>query len=167
MKMSDVQDEVLRYWLKTCPSEGGVYPNRKDIKINDLRNRMAHIAILDIENDPVDFRYRLIGTRLCEFLYRDYTGESLSELGGKGPGSEIWAIFDRVKTRGTPLYCEVPYVGPKADFKQASSLYLPLASDHNTIDKIMEVSHFQRMEVKDQSFDFSWMESRVYSVPTH
>ncbi len=165
MKMGDVQDEVLRYWLKICPSAGGAYPSRKDIKVSDLRNRMAHIAILDVETDPVDFRYRLIGTRLREFLHRDYTGQSLSELEGKGPGSEIWTIFDRVKTSGDPLYCQVPYVGPKADFKQASSLYLPLASDHNTIDKILEVSHFQRIETKEQSFNFDWMKSRIYSIP--
>ncbi len=165
MKMGDVQDEVLRYWLKICPATGGIYPSRKDIKATDLRNRMAHIAILDVETDPVDFRYRLIGTRLCEFLYRDYTGNSLSELEGKGPGSEIWAIYDQIVAKGDPLYCEVPYVGPKADFKQASSLFLPLASDHNTIDKIMVVSHFQRIEMKVQSFDFDAMKSRVYSLP--
>jgi len=165
MKMGDVQDEILRYWLKLCPSTDGVYPSRKDIKVTDLRNRMAHIAILDVETDPLDFRYRLIGTRLREFLHRDYTGQSLSELEGKGPGSEIWTIFDRVRTSGDPLYCQVPYVGPKADFKQASTLYLPLASDNNTIDKIMLVAHFQRIETKEQSFDFDWMKSRIYSIP--
>ena len=166
MKMGDLQDEILRYWLKLCPSAGGVYPSRKDVKVSDLRNRMAHIAILDVETDPLDFRYRLIGTRLREFLYKDYTGQSLSELEGKGPGSEIWAIFDRVLTDGGPLYCEVPYVGPKADFKQASTLYLPLASDHNVIDKIMLVSHFQRIEAKGHTSDFDWMKSKTYSIPT-
>lgn len=167
MKMGDVQDEVLRYWLKMCPSNGGVYPSRQDLRVSDLRGRMAHIAILDIETDPVDFRYRLIGTRLCEFLFRDYTGEKLSDLDGKGPDSEIWGIFDRVRRSGDPLYCEIPYVGPKSDFKQASGLYLPLASDHKNIDKIMQVSHFQRMEPDHQAFDFSWMESRIYAVPTN
>lgn len=164
MKMSDVQDHVLRYWLKNCPDSGGVYPSRQDIKVSDMRRRMAHIAILDIETDPVDFRYRLIGTRLCEFLSRDYTGEKMSNLEGKGPGSEIWAIFERVMQSGDPLYCKVPYVGPKADFKQASSLYLPLATDHKTIDKIMLVSHFERAQPDHTPFDFGWMESRIYSV---
>ncbi len=164
MKMGDVQDEILRYWLKNCPDGSGVYPSRQDIKVSDLRRRMAHIAILDVESEPTDFRYRLIGTRLRDFLHRDYTGDSLSELEGKGPGSEIWSIFDKVRQSGSPLYCQVPYVGPKADFKQASSLYLPLASDHKTIDKIMEVTHFERAQPDHAPFDFDWMKSRIYSV---
>lgn len=167
MKMGDAQDYILRYWLKNCPDDGGIFPSRQEIKVTDLRRRMAHIVIFDVENDPLDFRYRLIGTRVCDFLHRDYTGESLSELDGKGPGSEIWRILNRVVTSRSPLYCEVPYVGPKSDFKQASSLYLPLATDHNLIDKILGVSNFQRIEPDQQTFDFSWMESRIYSIPAN
>lgn len=165
MKMGDAQDHILRYWLKACPSKNGLYPSRQDIKISDLRNRMTKVAILDVETDPLDFRYRLIGTRLCDFLHRDYTGYALSELEGKGPGSEIWSILEQVKTSGSPLYRTVPYVGPKATFKQASTLYLPLASDHNTIDKIMLVSHFQRIEYHFQPLTTNLMDSRIYSIP--
>jgi len=167
MKMGDVQDHILRYWLKACPLKGGLYPRRNDIKVTDLRSRMADVAILDIETNPLDFRYRLIGTRLCEFLHRDYTGQKLSELNGKGPGSEIWNILERVKDSGSPLYCEVPYVGPKADFRQASTLYLPLATDHNTIDKIMLVSHFHRIEQSYHPSENGSSKSRIYSIPTN
>ena len=167
MKMGEVQDHILRYWLKACPSKNGHYPCRNDIKISDLRNRMSHVAILDVESDPLDFKYRLIGTRLCDFLHRDYTGQKLSELDGKGPGSKIWKILEQVKTEGSPLYCEVPYVGPKSDFRQASSLYLPLAADHNSIDKIMIVSHFQRIEYDHHSYVSPKSSSKIYSVPAH
>lgn len=165
MKMGDVQDHILRYWLKACPENSGPYPCRSDIKISDLRNRMSNVAILDIENNPLDFRYRLIGTRLCEFLYHDYTGKKLSELDGKGPGSRIWSILEEVKNSGSPLYREVPYVGPKADFRQASTLYLPLASDHHTVDKIMLVPHFQRIERNYHPAENASSDSRVYSIP--
>lgn len=167
MKMGEVQDHILRYWLKACPSKDGRYPCRKDIKISDLRNRMANVAIMDVESDPLDFKYRLIGTRLCDFLHHDYTGEKLSELDGKGPGSKIWGILEKVWAEGSPLYCEVPYVGPKSDFRQASSLYLPLAKDHNIIDKIMIVSHFQKIEYDYHSYISPVLSSKVYSTPTN
>lgn len=167
MKMGDIQDEVLRYWLKTCPESGGIYPSRKDMKVTDLRNRLAYVAVLDIEANPLDFRYRLVGTRLREFLYADYTGRSFRELEGKGPDSQIWDILNRVRTSEKPLYCEVPYVGPKADFKQASSLYLPLASDHVHIDKIMVVTNFKRIDQIDLSGDIDPSIAKVFEVPHH
>ena len=164
MKMGDIQDDVLRYWLKACPAESGSYPSRQDMKVTDLRGRMAYVAILDVEQDPLDFRYRLIGTLLREFLFRDYTGESFRELEGKGPDSRIWGILDRVRTSGEPLYCEVPYVGPKSDFKQASSLYLPLADDHRNIDKIMVVSNFQLIEYDHGANAIDYMKSKITPV---
>lgn len=162
--MSEIQDEVLRYWLKTCPDSDGIYPSRGDIKISDMRHRMAHVAILDVETEPVDYRYRLIGTKLREFLFQDYTGQSLREIDGKGPDSKIWGIIEKVHQTGEPLFCEVPYIGPKADFKQASSLYLPLAHDHKTVDKIMIVSNFKRIEQIDVSDGFDPSDSRIFPV---
>lgn len=167
MKMGDVQDQLLRYWLKACPAKNGRYPCRNDMKISDLRSRIANIAILDIQSDPTDYRYRLIGTHLRDFLYHDYTGQKLSDLEGKGPGSEIWKILEQLRNGGSPLYCEVPYVGPKADFQQASSLYLPLATDHKTIDKIMIVSHFERINYDHHSFSFPTSSPKIYTVPTN
>lgn len=164
MKMSEVQDEVLRYWLKACPDTGGPYPCRNDIKVTDMRHRMAYVAVLDVETDPIDYRYRLIGTKLRDFLFEDYTGQGLREIEGKGPGTKIWSIIDKVRTSGEPLFCEVPYIGPKADFKRASSLYLPLASDHKVIDKIMIVTNFKRIEQIDFSADFDPSDSRIFPV---
>lgn len=146
MKMSTTQEFVLRYWLEACPNDGRTFPARADIKVTDLRNRMSHVGVVEVEQNPLDFRYRLIGTWLRGFLYEDYTGRSLRELEGKGPGSGLWSILENVYQDRDPLYCAVPYVGPKADYKQASTLYLPLADDHETMNKIMLVSNFELIE---------------------
>lgn len=161
MKMSTVQEDILTYWLDACPSDDGLFPSRQQMKVTDLRSRMAHVAVMDVEQDPLDFRYRLIGTKLREFLYADYTGQSFRELKGKEPGSEIWTIVEQVYRDQTPLYCEVPYVGPKADYKQASSLYLPLASDNRTIDKIMLVSNFVLIDQIDYDTEFDPADTRI------
>ncbi len=164
--MGDIQDEVLRYWLKACPDTGGLYPSRSDMKVADLRHRMAFVTILDIEKDPLDFRYRLLGTRIRDFLYADYTGKSFLELKGKGPQSRIWKILDSVRTNGEPLYTEIPYVGPKADFKRASSLYLPLATDHNNIDKIMIITNFKRIQQIGDPQEFDPSSTFAVKTPT-
>lgn len=160
MKMSTTQEFVLKYWLEACPTDGGLFPARSEIKVTDLRNRMAQVGVIDVEHDPLDFRYRLIGTWLRSFLHEDYTGRSLRELEGKGPGSGLWSILESVYRDQNPLYCAVPYVGPKADYKQASSLYLPLADDHNTINKIMLVANYELIEEVEFEEDFDPLDSR-------
>lgn len=160
MKMSTTQEFVLKYWLEACPKNGGLFPARSDMKITDLRSRMAKVGIIDVETDPLDFRYRLIGTWLRNFLFEDYTGRSLRELSGKGPGSKLWSILEGVYHDRDPLYCAVPYVGPKADYKQASSLYLPLADDHKTINKIMLVANFELIEDAELASNFDALDTR-------
>lgn len=162
--MGEIQQEVLSYWLKKCPDVNGQYPSRTDIQVTDLRHRMAYVAVLDVHTSPLDFSYRLIGTRLREFLFEDYTGKNLRSLEGKGPGSKIWEILSRVYSTGEPLYCNVPYVGPKADFRQASSLYLPLAGNHKQVDKIMIVTHFERINHNECPDEFSPVDTRIMPV---
>ena len=160
MQMSDTQEFALKYWLAACPQEQGMFPARSSMKITDLRSRMSQIGILDIEHNPLDFRYRLIGTWLRTFLHDDYTGQSLRELDGKGPDSKIWSILESVYREQDPIYCAVPYVGPKSDYKQASSLYLPLADDNKTINKIMLVANFELIEQSAYDSNFDPLETR-------
>lgn len=143
MKMGPVQEDVLKYWLGACPPRRNEIPSRADMKVTDLRSRMASIAIVDIEQDPVDFRYRLIGTHFREFMFNDYTGKLYSEIRGKGRESEVWKLLEEVRTSGKPIYTEIPYIGPKSDFMRASNLCLPLADNHHNVDKIMLVADFQ------------------------
>lgn len=143
MKMGPVQEDVLKYWLGACPPRPDAIPSRADMKVTDLRSRMASIAIVEVMHDPIDYRYRLIGTHIREFMFNDYTGRLYSELHGKGRDSEIWGLLEKVRTSAKPIYTEIPYIGPKSDFMRASNLCLPLGSDHATVDKIMLVADFQ------------------------
>jgi len=141
MHMTETQQSLLLHWKHMREKRGGL-PARGDFRLQDLGRHVTDIVVMDILEGPEDFRYRLIGTHASEHLNRDYTGKTLSSLPGKGPGSKIWENLNIAKRSKEPQHLQVPYVGPQAIFKEAYTLYLPLASDHKHPDKLILVTNF-------------------------
>ena len=140
--LSAAQKEVLEYWYSK--SNASAPPRRSDIDVLDLRLHMPHIMMFDVERDPDDFRYRLVGTRVRENSFEDYTGKYLSELEGKGPDSQIWKLLSECRDRGEPMCCAVPNVGPFSAIRRASALFLPLQTqDPNAMIVMVMMSYEQ------------------------
>ena len=117
-------------------------PSRADFDPVDVGFALPHLFMFDVLRDPLDFRYRLIGTAIVANLSQDYTGKRLSELPGKGPGSALWEHHNKVVESRCPSFSSVPYVGPYKDFKQISMLTLPFSDDEVTVNIIMVMSQF-------------------------
>ena len=47
----------------------------------DLREVLPNIVIIEVEQMPLRFRYRLVGTRVVEFNKLDFTGAYLGTIG--------------------------------------------------------------------------------------
>ncbi|SDD78799.1 PAS domain-containing protein [Kordiimonas lacus] len=141
MDLSHTQKIFLDYWNGWLEKAGGM-PARKDLNVRELGKYLPHVVIFDILNDPHDFCYRLVGTEVRAHTHGDYTGKKLSQMKGKGPGSKIWSFLDQVSASKQPLFQEVPYVGPQQAFLRSTLLFLPLADDHQTPNKILLVSNF-------------------------
>ena len=117
-------------------------PSRADINLNRLGPILTHLVLLDVRYDPLDFIYRIIGDRVLSNFTENYTGRTLTDIPGKGPGSKVYATLENVVTTKVPCIQGVPYVGPNRDFISIESLALPLASDHETVDKIIIIVEF-------------------------
>lgn len=59
-------------------------------------------------------------------------GKRLSDLPGKGPGSEIWAAYEALATGQRPLLLRLPYKGPGAGIAETIEILLPLRHDEGT-----------------------------------
>jgi hypothetical protein len=71
---------LYEYWRAKAGAEGAV-PRRGDIDPTELPDLLPNLMLLDVERDPLRFRYRLVGTRVVDFSYRDFTGTYLDEAG--------------------------------------------------------------------------------------
>ena len=67
------------YWQHQC--KDGKLPRRADIAPDQIRDLLPNIMIVDVEHNPLRFRYRLVGTRVVEYNGVEFTGRYLGEIG--------------------------------------------------------------------------------------
>ncbi len=124
------------YWRSKVV--GTLLPARSDIDPAEIPRLLPNVMLLDVQRSPEwNFRYRLVGTRVVEHLFRDYTGSWFSEIEHQRPPSRVFDNCRRVAETGRPLLANTEYVGPHQGFRRAEDVMLPLAEDGRTVDTVL------------------------------
>ena len=134
---SPITQAALDYW--TTLRGGRAMPARGDLELDQMVRILPNLILIDILREPLDFRYRLIGTRIEEFMAEPYTGHCLSEIPHQAPPNQIWNNCEKAVASGAPVYDDAPYVGPKKDFVTPEALLLPLSPDGEAVNMLMVV----------------------------
>ena len=76
---SPMNETLLAYWraqagAKSIPSRGDIDP------FIDLAHIVQHLFLVDVEPQPLRFRFRLVGTEVADHVGKDMTGKYLDEL---------------------------------------------------------------------------------------
>lgn len=142
-----IRDRVIElgedYWASK--RKGDRLPARSDIDPLDIPTLLPQVILLDVQNDPWDFRFRLIGTNVVHHLSRDWTGSWMSDIEHMAPPSRIYNSCVEVASAGKPLRSDTPYVGPHQNYVRAEDVILPLAQDGATPDMLLVfVEHFAK-----------------------
>jgi len=130
-----VLDLGLDYWESKIV--GGRIPSRRDIEPLDIPDLLPQIILLDVVQEPWNFRFRLIGTNVVYHLNQDWTGSWFSQIGHMAAPSRIFTACVNVASSLKPLRNQAPYIGPHANFVTSDDLILPLADDGKTVDKLL------------------------------
>lgn len=128
------------YWQSKC--RDGRMPGRADIRPEELTQTLPHVMLIDVKRDPWDFRYRLVGTRIAEKMFRDRTGEWFSATRQTDASSRAFRRVQHVAETAKPISGVLSYFGPSDDFEELCDLVCPLGSDGRTVDMIFAVSVF-------------------------
>jgi hypothetical protein len=149
VRQDDLTSEIVvggfRYW--DSKRNGAAMPARGAFDpLLEIPALVRFMMLKDIRREPLDFRYRLVGTGLRAHMTRDWTGAWMSEVEYQKPPSTIWDYHQQVAESGTPLFIKPNYVGPHKDHLAVESVMLPLAQDHRTVDMIMIFIAFMRPE---------------------
>jgi len=135
--------EGFRYWKSK--RNGDAIPARCAFDpLLEIPGLVRFMMLKDVQWEPLDFRYRLVGTGLLNHLTTDWTGKYMSEVEYQRPPSTIWDYHQRVAESGQPLFIKPNYVGPHKDYLFIESVMLPLAKDHRKVDMIMIFIDFLR-----------------------
>lgn len=119
----------FQYWNR-C-RRGRKMPARCDLDpLIDIPALVPNVMLFDVQRDPLDFRWRLIGTRVRQNFWKDYTGQWFSADPNYGNReSSVWKSMETVVLTGRPVLHHPIYVGPHDDFLHVENILLPLSLD--------------------------------------
>lgn len=126
---------LLSLWRSRC--RDGRLPARADFDPCDLREHMGWIVLTDVEQAPLRFRFRLVGSRVAEMAGRDVTGCYLDEVYPPDIYRVVVAGYHEAIKRRQPVRVHGRFCQVDRCFLALESLELPLASDGDTVDMLM------------------------------
>lgn len=137
--------EIIRdacgYWNRARGDRA--MPSRVDIDPTEIPRLLPHMILTDVDHDPIDFRFRLIGTYVDRHVNGRYTGERLRHIPKKGPGSLIWRTLNHVIETGAPHIGYLDYHGPTEGIHGVEEAILPLGRD-GRVEMLMNILVFVR-----------------------
>lgn len=133
---------LYEYWLKRRHDRR--MPSRRDIDPVELPRQLPNTMLIDVEQNPLRFRYRLVGTRVVGASGEDRTGAyfEVVEFFAKNP--VVMTQYRQVVESGEPLFSLEPFKNyvNNTDY-QVERLMLPLSSDGASVDMILVYFSFK------------------------
>ena len=144
--------EALRYW-ESMKRDVGLLPSRHDLRPSIIKKILPNVILIDVLKDPLDFRYRLIGTCIDAHSSDYYTGRCFSDIDHQNNKSVIWKNLKDVSERKCPVISHPPYVGPHKDFLYVEDVIMPLADNGRDVDMLfVVVSYLRKYETTKDIF---------------
>lgn len=128
--------EILAYW---AGKRGGRrFPARADIDPTEIPSFLPRVMLADVRHDPLEFRYRLVGTGICDVHWFDFTRLTPRQLEPAEYGKLVWDDYADAVRRRRPTAHVVIFESPLRVRYYARTV-LPLAADGESIDMLMIV----------------------------
>ncbi|MFQ5776293.1 MAG: PAS domain-containing protein [Kiloniellaceae bacterium] len=132
------------HWTRLRGAERAM-PRREDLDPLDTPPRLlAYSELVEVLQDPLDFRYRLIGTEIDRISRRSYTGLTVRQIPSQSPPSRMFDFFALAFQRRSPLCARLPYEGPDGDVESIRNLLLPLGADGREVSFFWSVVEIER-----------------------
>lgn len=125
---------VHAYWTEIRGDRP--YPLIGDILPKDLVAELPHLAIFDVERDPLRFLCRLEGTAIVAMMGADITGEYFDTLEPGELIAKALTVFKQVAETGVPQLIYEEYDGGSNIPRSIERLIMPASTDGKTIDRI-------------------------------
>ena len=127
--------ELVGLWhAKRC---GRAMPARADFTPFDLKALLGHIILVDVEPDPLRFRYRLVGTAITGIVKRDVTGRYFEDIyTGRlletAAAVNAWVVRERAPLR---IFSVTGHA--RNDVYAYDGVLLPLSADGERVNMVL------------------------------
>lgn len=147
---------VFDYWREKQRDSGLGLPPRGSIDPLDMVDVMPHLMMVDVQPEPLDFFYRVVGGHIVEQAGRSIQGNWLSELrDSEDPRDQalqsmLYFIGSAVMESHGPVWVDLEYqtIG-SGMYKHVQAVCLPLSYDTpNAIEKILIGAVYQENKAR-------------------
>jgi hypothetical protein len=130
------------YWLGLWV--GDRLPARRQIDPLAIPQLLDSLYLIDIEREPLRFRYRLMGTKLVFFRGRELKGLYMDEAHAQFETSPIRQHYEELAKTAEPQWRKGPTLFNWGEGRHSiERLLLPLATDGESPDCILGMSVFE------------------------
>jgi hypothetical protein len=128
---------LLDYWSAAHPAGGGL-PGRQHIEPADIPDLLPWLWMLDVERDPLRFKYRLLGTEQVMAMGFNPVGRYLDEVHPRFATHQHYRDYVVCVEEGVPAYRRgAPEYHLQKDYVGLERLLLPLARDGRRVDMLL------------------------------
>jgi len=103
-------------------------PRRAEIDPSDFLPVLPHVFIAEV-HPPGRFRFRLVGTAICERWGENYTGKWLDELALDRERDNILSQYERALRTASPRFDAAEFTNEHGRYLHYHRLLLPLSED--------------------------------------
>ena len=116
---------------------GRTMPARADLNLFDLKRHLADLFLVNVERDPLRFRYRLVGTRITNAVQRDATGKYFEDLYAGHLLESMIEVQSWVVNQRAPLRVFSRTAHPHTRIYSYDGLLLPLSADAESVNMVL------------------------------
>ncbi len=141
LPLTEIPDETLRRMFEYWQSRGGSgrMPSRADIDPLEFGWALGIVCLLDVERNPLRFRYRVDGSIIADRHGEDLTGRTTDEVRPQFYAAMLREHFSEVVESQRPSLFRIA-IRYEGRAKTYLRLALPLSTDGTNVDKILTVS---------------------------
>ena len=132
---------LVAYWERKRGAR--TMPAPRDIDPVEIPRLIPWLTIADVTYDPLDFRYRLMGTRIVEAGGVDRTGQSLRENhSGERLEERLVALENLLENKGPiALGGRLDWLG--RGYRKFQCVHLPLSEDGERVSRLVAAYAFE------------------------
>jgi hypothetical protein len=121
--------ELFSYWNSLRNSRQ--MPARRDMDPLDIPRLLRDIQLIDVSLTPLEFHYRLIGTRRVDSIGEELTGKKVGDVGS------ILDDYRDVVEQNTYKYTQTKSSNPTKGDMMEETIFLPFSDNGECVNIIM------------------------------
>lgn len=146
-RLSELSDPLVRSMLDYWNAKRGdrTMPSPNDIDPVDFPRYLPNVQLIQVDHDPLDFSYRLLGEQVSEIHGGNYRGRKVKDLDqvSEGFGRMMFELFELVALRKRPFAAGGTLESLGKGYTEFEGVYMPLSFDGARTDRILCASSYR------------------------